>query len=275
MVLLACDLDNTLIYSRRRLTEFAAKGGASWADFCCVERLNGREQSYMSRRSIKMLAALKEKAMFVPVTTRSIEQYRRIEFPTAIKPAMALVANGAILLSGEQSDRQWRERSRGMIAAVCRAELEGLARRFGADDAFAKVAPRFVDDMFLFMRVDDEADFSAAFARVDSATDLDVFSNGRKIYIFPVGLDKGTALLRFKERLNEERPRIFGNVDYGGRIYTFAAGDSPIDVPLLDVADCAFAPHESLMNDSPEKVVCDDDKRLFAEQILSGVEERI
>ena len=61
------DLDNTLIYSHRT-TFTSEKIIAEW--------LNGKEQSYITKETYSFMKNME--CNFVPVTTRSIEQYKRI-----------------------------------------------------------------------------------------------------------------------------------------------------------------------------------------------------
>ncbi|MDR2137476.1 MAG: hypothetical protein LBO68_04225, partial [Synergistaceae bacterium] len=67
-MIFASDLDNTLIHSYKR---------ALPSDIC-VERKDGRALSFMTPRGRRMLQKARERCCFVPVTTRSLEQYRRL-----------------------------------------------------------------------------------------------------------------------------------------------------------------------------------------------------
>ena len=88
MIVFYSDLDNTLIYSYRR--EIGGKKR-------CVEVYQGREISFMSEYSYHLLQEISKKALFIPVTTRTMEQYQRIDLGIGI-PEYALVCNGGILL---------------------------------------------------------------------------------------------------------------------------------------------------------------------------------
>ena len=274
MIVFASDLDNTLIYSERRLRETAEVGGLSGNvfpdDFVCVEYLDGKEQSYMSRRSVALLSGICAKAEFIPVTTRSLEQYRRIIFPAAVKPRRALAANGAVLFEDGELCAEFIGRSKIYVDS-CRGELRRLAENAAADDAF-DLPPRFVDDMFLFLRCAEGTDARAAAEKLQGETPLFVGVTGRKIYVFPKGIDKGTSLVRLKQKLVaavDGKSPAQGKADGNRRLYVFAAGDSAMDIPMLTVSDAAFAPKETLAGKiSGDKVVwCDGDK-FFAEEIL-------
>ena len=58
-----------------------------------------------------------QRVQLLPVTTRSIEQYRRIQWPEETVPRWALTANGAVLLRDGVMDRDWYAQSREMVRA--------------------------------------------------------------------------------------------------------------------------------------------------------------
>ena len=101
-ILFACDLDNTLIHSHKHRR----------ADDICIEIYEGREQSFISPRALDLLKKISEKILFIPVTTRSITQYRRIFWTEDFKPRFAVVANGAYLLDGDKQENFLREVSK-------------------------------------------------------------------------------------------------------------------------------------------------------------------
>ncbi|MBQ5502757.1 MAG: HAD hydrolase family protein, partial [Selenomonas sp.] len=86
---------------------------------------------------------------------------------------------------------------------------------------------RIVDNSYLFLYCDEEADVKSIVEHCREQTNLIVEGVGRKIYFFPPGMDKGWALLQLKEHLGDK--------------YAFAAGDSPIDESMLKLADEAIA----------------------------------
>ena len=104
----------------------------------------------MSRRTVRMLAELRAKMGFVPITTRSLAQYRRMTFPAEIMPHFALVANGALLLCDGATDATWQNKTKA-VAALARNELLRLAEKLAADYAFRGKPPQLIDDIFLFV----------------------------------------------------------------------------------------------------------------------------
>ena len=113
MVVFHSDLDNTLIYSYKH---------DIGSDKKCVEVYQNREVSFMTKKSFDLLKAVKEKVVFVPTTTRTQEQYERIDLGIGI-PRLALVCNGGVLLADGREDTKWYEESLNLIMD-CGSELE-------------------------------------------------------------------------------------------------------------------------------------------------------
>ena len=88
MQIVHTDLDNTLIYSYKHEI-----GGPK----TCVEIYQGREISFMTETSHRLLGQLCSKpgVLVVPTTTRTLEQYQRINLGIGV-PEYALVCNGCI-----------------------------------------------------------------------------------------------------------------------------------------------------------------------------------
>ena len=217
-ILFACDLDNTLIHSYKHKAD---------GDIC-IEIYNGREQSFISNRTVELLKEIAGKILFIPVTTRSIEQYNRIEWLEGTTPEFAVVSNGANLLQSGNIDLNWQK---DFYQNICpyENELQRQLERFSQDKNF--IICRIVDGSFLFLKCSDGADIKKVAEEIQGSTNLVVEYNGRKIYLFPPKLNKGAALLKLKEIFKPAK--------------TFAAGDRSIDIPMLNVADIAFV-HRNL-----------------------------
>ena len=205
-ILFACDLDNTLIHSYKKRR----------ADDICVEIYEKREQSFISARTFELLKKISEKFLFIPVTTRSIAQYRRIFWAEDFKPRFAVVSNGAFFLDGDNQENFLRE-----VAAPYENELK---IQLSAADKNIFTISRIVDESFLFFKWRDDIEAENIFFE----TNLTVQRTGKKIYLFPPRLNKGEALKLLIKRFLPKK--------------ILAAGDSEIDLPMLELADVAFAP---------------------------------
>ena len=229
-ILFACDLDNTLIHSYKHRRP----------DDVCVELYDGREQSFISARALDLLKKISARIFFVPVTTRSIAQYRRIFLAEDFCPRCAVVTNGAFFLEGARQENFLRE-----VAAPYEKEL--AAQLAAADEKIFSIA-RVVDESFLFLKCREEFDAE----EISFDTPLTVQRTGKKIYLFPPKLNKGEALKLLAKKFSPEK--------------IFAAGDSEIDLPMLKLADVAFAPKTLRGKNFVEFAATED----FLEKIFSA-----
>lgn len=244
----ASDLDNTLLYpGREQLLE----------DRVCVERYQGREISFMSLKSHGLLSRVNKQVCFVPTTTRSLEQYRRISFHEAWIPQYALVCNGGMLLKDNRVDREWYEESLKIISG-CLEELR-LAAALLERDEYRSFEIRSVGGLFLFTKSRQPQRTAAMLLEGLNEELIQVFQNGSKIYAVPKTLNKGAAVQRLFKQLKGE--------------YLIAAGDSALDIPMLEAADLSFWPaglEKSVGDSGGEKVVCGQGE-LLSDRILEGV----
>ncbi len=100
--LVATDLDQTLIYSRAAVE----RHGGQVTEHVAVERYEGRDASWMTRRAAAAFEGLHEHAVVVPVTTRTPEQWQRIRLPGP-PPRHVIAANGGVLLVDGRVDAAW------------------------------------------------------------------------------------------------------------------------------------------------------------------------
>lgn len=243
-ILFACDLDNTLIHSYKH-----KKDGEK-----CVELYEGREQSFMSEKAIRLLKSIMkdERICFLPVTTRSVKQFSRIEFP--YNPSCALVSNGGTLLVKGTEDGDWKDSMKSAVEPYM-SQLLDFYGKYDGDSRFT--AARVVDDLFLFFGFN-TPDEAAEFKKIaEKEIPLPVEITGRKLYIFPPCLTKGSAVLRYAERIN------------AGCI--ISAGDSAIDISMLSASDIAMIPDNALKDCIVAKDIRVCGEEDFTEFILNNV----
>lgn len=233
-ILLACDLDNTLIHSHRHKAE---------GDIC-IEMLNDKQQSFITPHTRELLKNIPDNIKLLPVTTRSIEQYLRIQWENP--PEYALVTNGTILLKNG--------------IPFCKEdiseylpEIEALKSRINPDD-FLKI--KFVDNMYLFAYCDENSDVKALAEKYSAMTSLNTQYSGRKIYFFPPPSDKGKAVRKFAEKYNSD--------------FIISAGDSTIDIPMLEISDIALIPDKNISLKNPDIRICPDNM-IFSDFILDTI----
>lgn len=222
-LLFASDLDQTLIYSKRSMGK-----NVSEADLREVERFEGKPQSFMTETSQKALHELAETLFFLPVTTRTQSQYERVTgiYKGNAAPKFAVISNGAVILEDGQPIKEWSENIRQQCISkktIVEELLPEIDRHF-SEDWVLRV--READGWFVYLIIDREKfpdeklDFyTKTFREIGWAMSL----QGRKLYFMPESITKAGAMLYVKERV--------------GADYVVAAGDSLLDLDLLESAD--------------------------------------
>lgn len=210
--LLFTDLDGTLIFSAAKRTD---------SDII-VEYRDDTPISCITAFQKETLPLLRG---VIPVTTRSIEQYKRIRFPFGAQPRLAITDNGGNLLINGEPQAQWAAWAKA-IYAECAEELSAARAALEADsDRCFEL--RLVDGLFLFTK---SREPEKTTSRLGGLSLCEGFFTGQKVYVIPKKLNKGAAARRLLELLRGE--------GFCGRV--FCAGDSRMDIPLLNIADAAL-----------------------------------
>ena len=105
MVVLHTDLDNTIIYSYKHEIGPEKRN---------VELYQGREISFITEKTYALLQQVKKRMLVVPTSTRSLEQYQRIDLGVGAFP-YALVCNGGLLLVDGKIDEHWNRETLELI----------------------------------------------------------------------------------------------------------------------------------------------------------------
>lgn len=249
MIVFHTDLDNTLIYSYKHDIGEQKR---------CVEVYQGREISFITQETYWLLQRLSEqkrRILIVPTTTRTIEQYQRIDLGVG-DPKYALVCNGGVLLVNGKEDADWYHDSLERIRDS-KSELE-KALKFLESDARRNFELRFIRELFVFTKCEEPEAVVEELRMILNGDMVDVFHNGVKVYVVPRTLDKGNAVERFRR--------------YAKADYVIAAGDSEFDIPMLEAADRGIAaPELTQRHPFSDKVQCPSTEKLFAEALLETV----
>ncbi|MGG3940823.1 HAD family hydrolase [Peribacillus psychrosaccharolyticus] len=260
-MIFASDLDQTMIYSKRA---FRLKEGTTEPSIRLIETYEGREISFMTSAAIELLKEVHEKMTFLPVTTRTIKQFQRITlFQEEIIPDMAVTSNGGNILVKGQADQDWQRLIRRKMNESSMSP-EDLKMQFSelAHDNWI-LSERTADELFHYYIIDQAAapleelkDFEKAAAEAGWKMSL----QGRKLYFVPMPVNKWDAVAHIKEKM--------------GKTFVAAAGDSLLDLCMLEVADLPIAPLHGELNDAAlGKTILRTENRglLAAEDILKQV----
>lgn len=251
MIVFHTDLDNTLIYSYKHNIG---------VEKTCVEVYQGRNISFMTNESIKLLQYINKKILVVPTTTRTVEQYRRINMGIGT-PRYALVCNGGVLLVDGAEDIEWTQES-GRLVLSSQNELK-KAERLLAGDTDISFEIRNIKNLFIFTKSNHP---SGSVENLRGKLDLslvDVFSNGIKVYIVPKTLNKGRSIKRLRKKLNPK--------------YVIAAGDSDFDIPMLNEAEVSLAASElrDKLKGSKDVFFHEDLTQIFSDALLRYIKKKI
>lgn len=234
--LVASDLDRTLIYSTGALA--LAMPDEHAPRLLCVEVHEAKPLSYMTEAAGRLLVELGDTVRFVPTTTRTRKQYRRISLPGR-QPRYAICANGGHLLVDGRTDHDWNAEMRRRLADGS-APLEEIQAHLAAtSDPEWLRKERVAEDLFAYLVVERErlpAGWVKELAAWAEPRGWTVSLQGRKIYAVPKPLSKSAALAEVVRRTGVEQ--------------VLAAGDSLLDADLLAAADTGWTPGHGELADT-------------------------
>ena len=229
MIVFNVDLDNTLIYS------YKYDIGKNKRQ---VELYKENYISYITDKTYNLLLTLRNNALIVPITTRTIEQYSRIELGIG-NFKYALVCNGGVLLIDGKEDLEWYEESKKIIKESNNELLKAID--ILNKDERRTLEVRFIKELFVFTKCDypEEVIYELK-SRINTEL-VDIFNSGVKVYIVPKKLSKGNAIDRF-------RKSMFG------------------------IADVAIAPRKLYTKcQLPIKTIVLPERKVYSEEVLEEV----
>jgi hydroxymethylpyrimidine pyrophosphatase-like HAD family hydrolase len=213
----------------------------------------------MTNESVEILKGLHENLLFVPITTRTEEEYKRVIPISALKPKFAIVANGGKILVDGEEDLEWKNHVLHTIKNMpfSLSDVHELFFTLTSHDYFNR--EKLSDDLFWMLRLEDEKNGLEIVKKtkpVLNSHGYEVMITGRKIYIVPTELTKWKAL----EFLINKTDTTF----------TIAAGDSLMDLEMLTHADIGITPKHGeivLENRVPSNTIV-----TTSEGVLAGLE---
>lgn len=230
------DLDRTMIYS-------AASMNLSKMDATTFLRVaemhEGKPFAYMTSVAYSMMEIINNSSYLIPVTTRTVEQYRRIRIPgmteTNFLPSTAaqyaVTSNGGKILVNGEEDRDWSDYIQKEVADKCAPikDVNALLKPYDSESWLIK--RRVAEGLFTYLVLDRAETPQHVLESVkEKMTEWNwsVSMQGRKFYCVPAIMTKGIAFDEIITRL--------------GADYSMAAGDSLLDIPMLERADFAVRP---------------------------------
>ena len=243
MKILCTDLDNTIIYSYKHDIGNEKMN---------VELYKEREISFITKQTFELLKKVKEEFLVIPTSTRTIEQYERINLKIGTFK-YALVCNGSVLLVDGKKDKDWYEESL-RLAKPSNLEVK-KALEYLENDKRRTFELRHIEDLFVFTKCDEAETVVNELREYLDKNLVNVFNNKEKVYVLPTSLSKGKAIERLRKYLKAE--------------FIIAAGDSEFDISMVEAADVGLVPYGFKSEFNIKSDICEMGKEgLFSEQLL-------
>lgn len=230
VMIVASDLDRTLIYSNRAIAELGCPEGTKIKP---VEEKDGNWISFMTEASFSLLQEICRQYLFVPITTRSTNQFERISiFQQEIALPYAITANGAVILRNGIPFNEWSE----IVASKMKAEsavMQEILSILYKEDLHFNGRLKRVEDLFFYYILEKSLEIEKKNVLNDiiSSFGWRVYLQGRKLYFIPKAINKGDALEFICT--TEGKEAIAGS------------GDSKLDWDFLNRCRFRFVPNHS------------------------------
>jgi hydroxymethylpyrimidine pyrophosphatase-like HAD family hydrolase len=226
-MIIASDLDRTLMYSKRALNEL---GHSSETKLKPVEMKDGNWVGYMTETAFSDLKKLSRESLFIPVTTRTTEQYKRfVIFENEVPLTYAITSNGANILYKGKPLKEWSEKLFFKMAHETLGLDEFLSTLLNEGYYFDGQLKK-VDKLFFYFILNClPSSYELSDIReLASSKGWRLSLQGRKLYFIPKLISKGNALRFICER--EGMEALAG------------AGDSVLDWDFLKNCRYPFVP---------------------------------
>ncbi|PKG24037.1 hypothetical protein [Niallia nealsonii] len=225
MKMFASDLDRTLIYSQRALETLQTPLTEKMRP---VEKRNNEDVSFMTKDSFFLLQEIAKECLFVPVTTRTYEQYKRVFiFGKEIPVDYSVTNNGSHIYYRGELIKEWKTKVLFRLEEEC-IKKELLLEQL--EKFNVKGTLKIADDLFFYYILNQElsTDEKNRMTEMAKAVGWKVSLQGKKLYFMPLPICKGEAIKYIQKR--------------EGITTVFGAGDSILDAPFLAVCDSPFIP---------------------------------
>jgi hydroxymethylpyrimidine pyrophosphatase-like HAD family hydrolase len=269
----ASDLDSTLIYSARHCELISSE------KLFPVDFYNNNNCSFITSSIQHKLEHINESMLFVPVTTRSPDQYKRMKyFYDVIKPKYAVVANGGIILRDGIELKSWSDISSTKLKGLVSVKNMMQLCSFFLQMDFV-ISYKTCEDLFIYSIVDvDKLANATSKGQIDlnyleilrsfcGAYNYSVSKQGKKVYIVPNCVNKYDPI-KYIMKLENINTLL-------------SAGDSLLDYPLIKNSTYGIIPaHGELLCSPPvenftDTVYITKESGIFAgEEILDIIHQK-
>ena len=229
-MLVFSDLDRSIIYSNKFLN--------TDVDYSNIEVFEGREISFVSKLTIDMIKQIQKRGLFIPATTRTLNQFNRIEFSKfGINFPWVITSNGGVILRNGEVLESWKVKLKEVLSKS--KSIDEVVESFEKyKDCPGILKFRKAEELFFYLVVDLEVfkiNMLQEFTDTLDTIGWKVFVSGRKIYFLPSGLTKENAVKYLAKEVGIET--------------FYSIGDSLMDDGMLSLSDNPYTlKHGELSN---------------------------
>ncbi len=218
------DIDRTIIHSMKFLNESNNPE--------IIEYNNSKPISYIEKESLLLLNDLSKKLLLIPVTTRSLNQYKRIKFPCKFK--YSIISNGGIILKNGKRLKQWDKLIKRKINKTDYIEIKNNLNRI---NKYLIKEINLIDDVFYFSKVKENYinDLMSELDNILIDYNWDYTIQSNKLYIIPNFISKENAI------------KYLLKTEIKGNNFIITAGDGKLDYNFVffKEANLKFVPKNS------------------------------
>lgn len=249
-MLVFSDLDRSIIFSNKFID--------TDIDYTNIEVYEGKEISYISKFTIDMIREIQKNGVFIPTTTRTVDQFDRIGFSEFnIEFQWVIAANGGIILKDGEVLGSWKKRVDEILLKS--KPIDKVIERFKKYENNPGILKlRKAEELFFYLVVDlDIFKFYMIEGFIEELDSLGwkVYFSGRKIYFLPKGITKENAVKYLSDNIGVDK------------FYTI--GDSFMDEGMLSMSSNPF----TLKHGELAKVAYDKGFALSKLDGMKGTEE--
>lgn len=251
------DLDGTLIFSKNSLPT-----NLPITDCQIMETYSNGQHGYMETKTWNYLTDWSKENLFVPVTTRSTEQYLRLtEGFQHFDLPYVLTSNGGNLYHHGILDQSWNEATRVDLANELQYfnAVLTVIEKLIAPEWIRKI--KKIDELFFCILVIERTWDSTLINKVNQQLQdfgWHAYFQHKKLYVLPIRLSKENAAVKLKERWHTENYQIKTSVALGDTTMDclmllqqdahFYFGEKTAEFPALSVTPYSFQKIYTLLN---------------------------
>jgi HAD superfamily hydrolase (TIGR01484 family) len=231
MIIYATDLDRTLIYSERFLRDYEEENRGISSKV--IEYKDGKVLSNISVTVLEEITALNSKKgiKFIPVTTRSINAYKRLNL--GFTPEYAIAASGGVVLYNNEPLKEWETEIRKDVSC---SEYDEIVAKIEELTGIKEI--KTVDNSYITIK----AEFAKRFKRVIEEIVAEYPKYRLKVSdgyytVIHEAVSKDRTLKWLSEKISADT--------------VVASGDGLLDIEMLEMADIGTSPrHGHLYNNN-------------------------